>query len=146
ECARGLVRGCRMRIGIIAPPWVAVPPAAYGGTEEFIDELARGLHQLGHDVRLFCTGDSAATVAREWVFDRAQSEHIGDTALERRHVDAAYEAFADVDVVHDNTIAGPQRALDFPRLACCRDPSRTLRRPRAPDVRSRRRPSRHRRD
>lgn len=42
-----------MRIGLIAPPWIPVPPPAYGGTEEVIDNLARGLTGLGHDVRLF---------------------------------------------------------------------------------------------
>src|SRR5215472_19340606 len=33
----------QMRIGLIAPPWVPVPPPAYGGTEVVIDNLARGL-------------------------------------------------------------------------------------------------------
>ncbi len=31
-----------MRIGLIAPPWVPVPPPSYGGTEAVIDNLARG--------------------------------------------------------------------------------------------------------
>ncbi len=37
-----------MRIGLIAPPWVPVPPPAYGGTEAMVDNLARGLAALGH--------------------------------------------------------------------------------------------------
>jgi hypothetical protein len=32
-----------MPIALIAPAWVAVPPAAYGGTETMLDALARGL-------------------------------------------------------------------------------------------------------
>ena len=47
-----------MRIGLIAPPWVPVPPPAYGGTEVVIDNLARGLQELGHEVRLFTVGES----------------------------------------------------------------------------------------
>jgi hypothetical protein len=47
-----------MRIGLIAPPWLPVPPPGYGGTEVVIDNLARGLQSLGHDVRLFTVGDS----------------------------------------------------------------------------------------
>ena len=32
-----------MRIVLIAPPWLPVPPTAYGGTELVVDALARGL-------------------------------------------------------------------------------------------------------
>ena len=32
-----------MRIAIVAPPWLPVPPPAYGGTENVLDTLARGL-------------------------------------------------------------------------------------------------------
>ena len=36
-----------MKIAIIAPPWVPVPPPAYGGTEAVLDTLARGLQARG---------------------------------------------------------------------------------------------------
>ena len=36
-----------MRIGIIAPPWIPIPPSAYGGIESTIDTLARALHDAG---------------------------------------------------------------------------------------------------
>ena len=36
-----------MRIGIIAPPWIPIPPPAYGGIESFIDTLARALARGG---------------------------------------------------------------------------------------------------
>ena len=39
-----------MRIGIIAPPWIPIPPPAYGGIEYFIDVLAVELAAAGHDV------------------------------------------------------------------------------------------------
>jgi hypothetical protein len=52
------MRSPAMRIGLIAPPWIPVPPPGYGGTEEVIDNLARGLTALGHDVRLFTVGES----------------------------------------------------------------------------------------
>jgi len=35
--------GGLLRVGIIAPPWLPVPPVAYCGTENVIDILARGL-------------------------------------------------------------------------------------------------------
>ena len=42
----------------VAPPWLPVPPPAYGGTEAVIDRLARGFMGQGHHVELFTTGDS----------------------------------------------------------------------------------------
>jgi hypothetical protein len=47
-----------MRIGLIAPPWVPVPPTGYGGIEAVIDRLARGLLRAGHDVLLAAPGNS----------------------------------------------------------------------------------------
>jgi hypothetical protein len=49
-----------LSVGLLAPPWVAVPPPAYGGTESVVSELARGLVAAGHDVMLYATGDSTA--------------------------------------------------------------------------------------
>jgi glycosyltransferase involved in cell wall biosynthesis len=95
-----------MRIGLIAPPWVPVPPPAYGGTELVIDNLARGLQELGHDVRLFTVGDSTCPVPKEYLY-RQPVAPIGLTVAESAHVLAAYEALADVDLIHDHTFLGP---------------------------------------
>jgi len=98
-----------MRIGLIAPPWIPVPPPAYGGTEIVIDYLARGLMARGHDVRLFTVGESTCPVPRQWLF-RSPVEPMGACAQEAAHVLAAYEALADVDIIHDHTVMGPQLA------------------------------------
>ena len=95
-----------MRIGLIAPPWIPVPPPGYGGTEIVVDNLARGLADLGHDVRLFTVGESTCPVTRLSHFARGV-EPMHDTASELVHLVAAYAALADVDVIHDNTLAGP---------------------------------------
>jgi len=94
-----------MRIGMIAPPWIPVPPVAYGGTEAVIDNLARGLSALGHDVRLFTVGDSTCPVSRQWLYP-AGVEPIGADLPEAAHALAAYEALADCDVIHDHTTLG----------------------------------------
>ena len=47
-----------MRIGMIAPPWLPVPPPAYGGTEAVLDGLVRGLTRAGHEVVLVAHPDS----------------------------------------------------------------------------------------
>jgi len=94
-----------MRIGLIAPPWVPVPPPGYGGTELVVDNLARGLQALGHDVCLFTVGESTSPVRREYLYPTAV-EPIGLEVPAAAHVLAAYEALQDMDVIHDHTMLG----------------------------------------
>ena len=99
-----------MKIGFIAPPWIAVPPRSYGGTESVIDRLARGCQAHGHDVLLFTTGDATCPVPRAWVYPHAIPESIGDAAHEVHHVTRAYEVLRDCDIIHDHTVTGPMYA------------------------------------
>lgn len=102
-----------MRIGIIAPPWLPVPPPGYGGTEFMIDLLAVSLQDLGHEVTLFTTGDSTSAVTCAWLYSESLgTTRVDDSDAEERHLAAAYEALAGVDVIHDHSLVGPgwQRA------------------------------------
>jgi glycosyltransferase involved in cell wall biosynthesis len=98
-----------MRIGLIAPPWVPVPPPAYGGTESVIDRLARGLVRAGHDVLLSAAANSSCPVPRVAGTDPVDpaAAVCGDTLTELRHVVTSYAAMSDVDVIHDHTLTGP---------------------------------------
>lgn len=102
----GESRDGHLRVGLIAPPWVPVPPAGYGGTEGVVDSLARGLARRGHDVVLFTTGDASCPVPRRWVFDRAPAQ-MNASMSECRHVQAAYETLTSCDLIHDHTTLGP---------------------------------------
>ena len=104
--ASNLTEMRRLKIGLIAAPWVAVPPPLYGGTEVVIDHLARGFTDAGHDVRLFTTGDSTCPVDRRWLHSRAVGT-TGSLLDELGHVQAAYAELADCDVIHDHTLLGP---------------------------------------
>jgi glycosyltransferase involved in cell wall biosynthesis len=98
-----------MRIALIAPPWVPVPPPSYGGTESVIDGLARGLQAAGHDVFLFATGDSTTPVERAHHVPRALGALGQYPEPEWPHVEAAYRhpAVRSADVIHDHTLLGP---------------------------------------
>jgi glycosyltransferase involved in cell wall biosynthesis len=99
-----------MRIGLIAPPWVPVPPPAYGGTEAVVDRLARGLVSAGHEVVLAAAADSTCPVPRvPGTTVAGEAAITPDPVRELRHVVASYAAMADadVDVIHDHTVAGP---------------------------------------
>jgi glycosyltransferase involved in cell wall biosynthesis len=105
-----------MRIAILAPPWLPIPPPAYGGTENVLDALARGLKNAGHDVVLCTTGDSTCPVDRTSVFKKAIGVGSGSSVDEIRHVLHAYEEVQDCDVVHDHTLVGPLYSAAFPGL------------------------------
>lgn len=45
-----------MRIALVSTPFVPVPPPAYGGTELVVAELADGLREAGHEVRVYTCG------------------------------------------------------------------------------------------
>ena len=47
-----------LRIAVVSPPMLPIPPARYAGTERIVAALVDGLHGRGHDVTLFAPGDS----------------------------------------------------------------------------------------
>ena len=103
-----------MRVGLVAPPWVPVPPVRYGGTEAVIDTLARGLVAAGHEVLLATTGDAGCPVPTVSAYPTAP-EPMGSTLPELHHAIVAYAALADCDVIHDHTLAGPLTAMTLRR-------------------------------
>ncbi len=98
-----------MRIALIAPPWLPVPPPAYGGTESVLHALAVGLEQRGHDVVLVTTGDSAPAVPALAATERAVGVDAMAPPWEVAHVLRAYDdpRVRTADVIHDHTIVGP---------------------------------------
>lgn len=54
-----------MKIALVAPPMVAIPPRRYAGTERVVAALGDGFTARGHEVTLFAPGDS--TVSYELV-------------------------------------------------------------------------------
>jgi glycosyltransferase involved in cell wall biosynthesis len=60
-----------LRIAVIAPPMLPVPPPTYAGTERVVAALVDELVKCGHRVTLFASGDSQ--VAAELVPIRPQS-------------------------------------------------------------------------
>lgn len=55
---REATAGGRLRIAVVAPLYVRVPPLRYGGTERVVFELTEELVRRGHDVTLFAAGTS----------------------------------------------------------------------------------------
>ncbi len=47
-----------MKIAIVSPMLIPVPPIKYGGIQLIVAEVAKGLAKRGHQVTVFCSGES----------------------------------------------------------------------------------------
>jgi glycosyltransferase involved in cell wall biosynthesis len=93
-----------LRIALVAPPLLPVPPPAYGGTERVIDALARSLVDLGHDVTVFASGDSATAGRLVPTVDRAAWTGGSFEAHEgfARTISAVAGLWDQFDVIHSH--------------------------------------------
>src|SRR6266542_1203537 len=99
-----------MRIALIAPPFIEIPPRRYGGTELFVANLACALHARGHSVTVYGNGDSQLPCPiksryphAEWPLEdplRADLKNADHTAWSMR------DAAASSDVIHLNDVVG----------------------------------------
>lgn len=98
----------RLRIAMVAPVALPVPPSGYGGTERVVSVLTEALVARGHDVTLFALHGS--TSAARIVSTVATAPHPDDPQRavdDLTHVLAAYLHADGFDVVHDHTTLGP---------------------------------------
>ena len=63
-----------MKIAHIAPPWIAIPPKNYGGTEIVLYNLVEEQVAQGHDVTLFAPGDAKTSAKLISFFPKALLE------------------------------------------------------------------------
>ncbi|HEV2371382.1 MAG TPA: glycosyltransferase, partial [Streptosporangiaceae bacterium] len=99
-----------LRVAMIAPPYFTCPPAAYGGVESVIADLADALVDRGHHVTLIGAG-TPGTRAQQFIatFHTPPADQLGEPLPEVMHTAHVGRILddLDVDVVHDHTLAGP---------------------------------------
>jgi glycosyltransferase involved in cell wall biosynthesis len=102
--------GRPLRIAMLAPPWIAIPPPGYGGIETVVDVLCDELVRVGHDVTLFAAPGSRSSGTVHPLLSHAHPEAIGDAMYESDHVASAFAAVDQAlragrpfDVVHDHS-------------------------------------------
>jgi glycosyltransferase involved in cell wall biosynthesis len=109
-----------MRIALVAPPFITVPPQKYGGTELFIADLATGLQQEGVDVTVYTNGESTIDCPTRWFYDRAEWPLSGDVEASLKGLNhaawAMKEAAAASDIIHLNNAPAlsVSRFVDIP--------------------------------
>ncbi|HWR34751.1 MAG TPA: glycosyltransferase family 4 protein [Clostridia bacterium] len=99
-----------MRIAIVAPPFIPVPPVRYGGTELFVARLAEGLKQLGIDVLVYANGESTVDVEVRWLYGKSDWPIRGEVYANLKDIDhtawAIHDAWHDADIIHLNNVPG----------------------------------------
>lgn len=92
-----------MKIGIVAPVWLPVPPPGYGGTERVVALEVEELVARGHDVTLFASGDSTTSAQQRAIFATAPDMSLmGDVWYDAIHAVFAGRAASEFDIVHDH--------------------------------------------
>ena len=106
---RAGIRGdAALRVALVAPPYLPVPPLGYGGIERVVGVLADGLVARGHEVTVFAAAGSS-TRAR-LVVPLDSTPLLGDPASvpdDLFHTASAFLSATEFDLVHDHTGLGP---------------------------------------
>jgi glycosyltransferase involved in cell wall biosynthesis len=95
-----------MRVAMLAPPWIPVPPPGYGGIEQVIALLVAELTERGNTVVLFA---APGTESEAHVLSPLEGPHPDEIEMSLYEVDHVASAFARIeeadeafDVIHDH--------------------------------------------
>ncbi len=97
-----------LRVAMLAPPWISVPPPGYGGVESVVDALTEALVRRGNSVTLFCAPGSVSSARVVTLLDESHPDEIERSLYEVDHVARAFEEIdlasydRRFDVVHDH--------------------------------------------
>jgi glycosyltransferase involved in cell wall biosynthesis len=109
-----------MKIALIAPPYIAIPPGKYGGTELFLTELALGLQKRGIDFTLYTIGESTLSVPKKSLYETQEWPIQDEAAASLKGMNhagwALKDAETEADIIHLNSAPGLvlQRFIDLP--------------------------------
>src|SRR6266542_1043584 len=99
-----------MRVALVAPPFISVPPKVYGGTELFIAQLAEGLKKYDIEVVVYCNGESTVSVEKRWIYEKPQWPIEGEVYANLKDINhtawAVRDACSSCDVIHLNNLPG----------------------------------------
>ncbi|MGO9319522.1 MAG: glycosyltransferase family 4 protein [Solirubrobacteraceae bacterium] len=99
-----------LRVAVLAPPWIPVPPPGYGGIEAVVALLCDELVARGHDITLFAAPGSHSAAQVCSPLEGTHADQIGSSLYEADHVGSAYDAVERAgaegrpfDLVHDHS-------------------------------------------
>lgn len=96
-----------MKVAVIAPVWVRVPPEQYGGIEIVVNLTVEELVHQGRDITLFATGDALTGAKLRYIYPQAVGFASGHQSFPETHVAWAFSQAEEFDVLHNNAgVAG----------------------------------------
>ena len=94
-----------LRVGIVAPLEIRVPPVDYGGTELVVSLLTEELVRRGHEVTLFASGDSITNAKLVSITpEYLRKSETRSPFLSLLNVVACYEKAGEFDIIHNHTM------------------------------------------
>lgn len=117
-----------MRVALISPPFIEVPPTRYGGTELFVGNLACELIRRGHDLTVYSNGDSRLPCRLKWIYPHAEWPTKSEASAYLKNADHTAWAMRDAadwaDVLHLNDLVGlpMTRFVDVPTVLTIHHP------------------------
>lgn len=117
-----------MKVAVIAPPWIPIPPPKYGGIELVIYNLVEGLASLGHEVILFAPKGSNVScrlipyMESDLQFGLSSTVEtkafVGELANKYSFSMSGYEK---ADIIHCHTLVPP--SVDMPTVFTLHGPA-----------------------
>jgi glycosyltransferase involved in cell wall biosynthesis len=99
-----------MKIAMVVPPWIKIPPKGYGGIEVLVSLLTDGLVEKGHEVGLFSVGTTETKGNLFSVFDDEMIHYLNKPTSSFLNVAAAHTltSYMEIekggyDIIHDHT-------------------------------------------
>lgn len=120
-----------MKIAIVAEPYVPIPPPQYGGIEQIIHHLVKGLKEAGHKPILLAPGDSQVdcelipTVDKALWFPKSKKETRAYMAQVKKAHHRTEKILKDllpsIDIIHSHGY-DLLKFKDFPNLTTLHNP------------------------
>ncbi len=92
-----------MRIGVVGPIWLNIPPRGYGGTEDVVYNLVNNLSQRGHSVTLFGPKTSRVKAKLHPTVDfalRDKNIDWSNISYSLIHITEAFDRADQFDILH----------------------------------------------
>src|SRR6266536_4916347 len=106
-----------MRVAMLAPPWLPIPPKGYGGIEYVVYYLVTELARLNVEVELFTVAETPLKAHKNhWFYEKAQYQHIHKPLYDIYSIPVTHTLFcldyikkvSNFDIIHDhNFYLGP---------------------------------------
>jgi len=95
-----------MKIAMLAPPWIEIPPPGYGGIEQVVALLAAQLIERGHHLTLFAAPGTRSRARVLSPLESTQPDSIETALYEADHVASTFarmeQSDPPFDVLHDH--------------------------------------------